>query len=185
MVVLGGPAASPRVVARVRIALADTDDTEQLQAYHRAEDLPLAEARRLVDHAHLAARTVARTSLRTALAGRVASRAAIVGGNSRLPDELAAILRSHVVIHAAEGALFRGALADACAHCGVAAVEIPSSELEVSAKRLIGLDGSKLRARLVALGAELGSPWAADQKQAALAAWLALYASPTRSSNAE
>jgi len=37
-----------------------------------------------------------------------------------------------------------------------------------------GLTPARLAARLAALGKASGKPWAADQKQATLAAWLSL-----------
>jgi hypothetical protein len=179
MVALAGPAASPRVIERSRIALADTDETEALQAYHLAEEAGLAEAARIVDQARRAARTVATRSIAAAVARLRADhkveRGAIVGGNSKVPGSLEAILRSHAMIHAAEGELFRTALADACAAEGVSIVEVPSNDLEAQAAAVLGLDGDRLRARIVELGAGLSSPWAQDQKESALVAWLALH----------
>src|SRR5882672_10737280 len=77
----------PRVLARERIALAEIVETEALQIYHQAAELPLAIASARIDAAIRAAQVAARASLGAALGklGEPVARGAIVGGNTKLP----------------------------------------------------------------------------------------------------
>jgi len=77
------------------------------------------------------------------------------------------ILSVHFRMHKAEGELFRDALTRAAEACGLRFVGIPEKSLE---KR----SDSRLRERIAGLGKAVGPPWGKDQKEAALAAWVAL-----------
>jgi hypothetical protein len=99
-------------------------------------------------------------------------------GTSPLPHSLDAILRSHTLLHAAEGELFREALAEGAARCGVAVVRIPRREIAGLAARELDMDLGELEGRLVAMGKALGPPWTADHRLAAAAAIYVLGPSP-------
>jgi hypothetical protein len=51
---------------------------------------------------------------------------------------------------------------------------VPANALAGRAAVAAGLTPARLTARLAAMGKASGKPWAADQKQATLAAWIAL-----------
>lgn len=80
----------------------------------------------------------------------------IIKSSGRKRTALSSILASHAMIHAADGDHFRNALS--------AAAEL--LRLRVCRVRAAG--------RIDMLGRELGPPWGADQKKAALLAWALL-----------
>lgn len=92
-----------------------------------------------------------------------------------MPTSLAEILAAHSRIHAAEGAFYRDALADACKRIGLRIERMPERDLWVVARNARRCNDRELRERLGALGKEIGPPWGEDQKLAALAAFAALH----------
>jgi len=172
-VVLAGTAEGPRVVFRSRVELWDRADGF---IYHRAAELDLEAAKKLVQRAEDLSRRKAREGMR-ALLDSVQVRllaAGIVGSNAQLPSDLAAILRSHALVHSAEGALFRAALSFASEEAGLKVTAVPSQKLAALAARASGIAEARLPGRLADLGRGLGAPWGKDQKDAAAVAWVAL-----------
>jgi len=53
-------------------------------------------------------------------------------------------------------------------------VRLPAKSLPARAQEVLGLTQSAARARLDSAGAASGRPWAAEQRECALAAWVAL-----------
>jgi hypothetical protein len=84
------------------------------------------------------------------------------------------ILRSHALIHTADGALFRQALIHAGERCQIEEVTFQKRELMAIACETLKIDKDDLMCKLVGLGKLIGSPWSQDEKFAAMAAWLAL-----------
>jgi hypothetical protein len=80
------------------------------------------------------------------------------------------------LIHAAEGELFRLALADACEKSNLPVVGVKEKELHTRAAQGLGLTSERIHAYLKDLGRTAGPPWREDQKFATLAAWIALAA---------
>jgi hypothetical protein len=50
-------------------------------------------------------------------------------------------------------------------------------ELRARAAAALGMSGSMLHARLAAMGKEAGKPWGSEQRECALAGWMAAAAS--------
>jgi hypothetical protein len=96
---------------------------------------------------------------------------------SQLPESLEKILASHALLHAAEGDLYREALAEAAAACGLPVAGFPPKELYGDAAVQLGIDEGAVRDLIARTGKAIGSPWRADHKEATLAAVLALGAS--------
>ena len=86
----------------------------------------------------------------------------------------AEILAVHFRMHQAEGVLFRDALAVAAKKIGLRLVAIPEKELEKTAQNTLGTSLSELTRTIAQLGKSVGPPWTRDQKDAALAAMIAL-----------
>ena len=86
-------------------------------------------------------------------------------------DEIRAV---HFRMHKAEGALFRDALAQAAASCGVKLVGLLEKVLESRAEAALATSMSRMSDLLAKLGKSVGPPWGKDQKVAALAAMIAL-----------
>jgi hypothetical protein len=99
---------------------------------------------------------------------------AILQSNGRQGASLEAILASHALIHTADGEHFRGALAEAARCCGTEAARIRQKELHERAAAALKRPIEELRGYVASLGKSVGPPWGADQKSAALLAWLTL-----------
>ena len=163
----------PLVLQRVRLELCDP--VLPGQVFHAAAALAdLADAAALVEEVHsdVAVRTrKAVADLVAAHSSRTVVAAAVPSGSTEPPDDLATILGSHTLLHTAEGALYRDALADAAADAGLRVEQPPARDLLAHASAILGVD---VRAALDGLRKDLGAPWTADHKSAAAAAWLAL-----------
>jgi hypothetical protein len=153
------------------------------QPYHAAEGLPANEARSVVKRGIDSARRIAVREMRAAVkrgreSGLEVGRCAVLVGQP-MPDwSVDQILSVHVRMHKAEGALFRDVLVRAAAECGLKALEIPESSLAEHALDVLGTSLSDLQATIAALGKSVGPPWGKDQKDAALAALVALSRTP-------
>src|SRR5262245_6787147 len=134
VVVLAGPLAKPVLLDRRRFLLADPDDHVGKQPFHAAEEMPLAQATRLVDRcvADSRRRAVAEMGRLTAdleTKGYVLRAGGLSGKDPRPLGSLAAILASHALIHAAEGEMFRDVLDDACSK-GIEWARVPERDAE-------------------------------------------------------
>ena len=169
----------PRVVLRDRVEMVDARDGEAKQPYHAVEDVPVAEARKRLARYAAGAESKAHSGL-TRLVGRLSDEGhravgmGILDSMGRKVTELEAILASHALIHSADGDHFRNALASAAARCRLPVVRIPARDLGAGAAAQIGLSLEDMQQTLKELGRDVGPPWGADQKAAALLAWLVL-----------
>jgi hypothetical protein len=87
------------------------------------------------------------------------------------------ILAVHFRMHKAEGELFRDVLARAASACGTKLFSVPERGALAHAEKALGVSAKDLNTRLSVLGKVSGPPWGKDQKEAALAAMVALRAS--------
>jgi hypothetical protein len=180
LVVLAAPGDALEVVDRRRVALLDEADTYWAkQPYHAAEGLDPGEAHALVTRGIASAHTHAERALREAVSrARDAKHeiaACAVLTSAPMPDwSVAEILAVHFRMHKAEGVLFRDALARAAERCALPLVAIVEKELSDVASRALGLPRARIEKAIAAIGAKIGAPWGKDQKDAALAAWIAL-----------
>jgi len=165
---------------RRRLELVDLKDASWAkQPYHAAEGLPTREARQLVERGLAAAHRHAVREMRDALTrverdGHTIDGCAVLVGTP-MPDwSVEEILAVHFRMHKAEGVLFRDALARAANECRQRVVEIPEKELQEYARRALGTNAGTLARQIAALGKTAGPPWGKDQKDAALAAMIAL-----------
>jgi hypothetical protein len=174
LVVLGGD--PPALSERRRLDLRAPGIPDQL--YHLAAELEFADAERLVAQTVAAVREVAVRALRVAVeeqraAGRRIVGCAVIGALRQTPG-LAAILGSHPRIHAAEGDLFRGALADAARATRTELIEIAERTIAADVAGALHITVPALEGRVAELGRAAGPPWRVDQKVAAMAALLVL-----------
>ena len=100
--------------------------------------------------------------------------AGILDASGRQGGSLVSILSSHALIHSADGEHFRNALAAAARRMGLAVHRVPARNLEVQAETGLRRPLSELTSAVMQMGKQAGPPWAADQKKAALLAWLLL-----------
>jgi len=183
LVVLGTQRGELRVVDRRRMELVEPHETSWAGApYHAAEDLGAAEARALIGRGYASAGRVAVREMHAAAKRatdaehRIAACAVLVG--NPMPewtvDEIRAV---HFRMHKAEGVLFRDALANAAGACGLKLLSVPEKLLEQHAERELSTPLDSLRKAIASLGKAAGPPWGKDQKEAALAAMIALQGS--------
>lgn len=179
-VVVAGPLASPAILDRRRLVLADEERLPGAkQPYHAAEERELPEAKRLiacyVDDAERRASEGLRELLEaTAAAGHGIRGCGLLLASGRPLPGLAQILASHALIHTADGVHFREALATAAKGLALKVTAIPEREVEARAAEAAGVSTEEMRARIAGLGKALGPPWTQDQKLAALAGLLSL-----------
>jgi len=180
LVVVGRGDGDAIVLDRRRIEL--VDDEWARQPYHAAEELKPDRARDVVKRGVEQAHRIALREMRAALkresdrANEVAACAVLVG--EPMPDWTTdEILAVHFRMHKAEGVLFRDALVRAGEACGLRLVAIPEKHLTTRAQAALGAPASGLVRKVATLGKSVGPPWGKDQKDAALAALVALNAS--------
>jgi hypothetical protein len=170
----------PKLVDRRRIELVDAAEASWAkQPYHAAAGLEPREAEALVGRAIAAARRLAAREVGAAVESLRLQRREVVGigilVGTRVPEwTVAQILSVHARMHKAEGELFRGALVHAGERCGLAVTRVAERDLQERAAKALHLSAAALPGHLAAIGRASGPPWARDQKDAALAAWLAL-----------
>jgi len=179
VVALGGERGEPRVLARLRLELVDPGAPESKQPYHSVENLGIEEAARRIEGYEVVAEADAYTGIRALaqeLSGRGyrATSVGILESSGRKGTSLAAILASHALIHTADGDHFRKALAAAAERNGLTVSGLPARDLDAEAVKGLGRPVPRLRQAIVAMGRQVGPPWGADQKSAALLAWLLL-----------
>ena len=178
-VVLGGRVDAPQVLKRVELKLADPAYPETSQPYHEVLDLPWDKAqiavRKIASRIEKkTAREIARLVREAQADGAVVCGVGIVGAGDRNLEKIGS---THIRAHAAEGVLFRAVL-----EAGAAANNLPNRRfdersLDQTAESQLNLSTAEIKAHLADMGRSAGSPWRADEKAAATAAWLALGAS--------
>ena len=180
LVVLGTQDGELHVVDRCRLELAEEADAQWAkQPYHAAEGLRSDEARKVVQRGVAAARKLAVREMRAAVNRVHEAKHEIVACAVLVADPMPhwsveEILAVHFRMHQAEGVLFRDALARAANACGLRLVAIPEKLLTEQAERAMATSASALMKRIAGLGKSAGPPWGKDQKDAALAAMIAL-----------
>jgi hypothetical protein len=177
LVVLGKSDGELIVVDRRRVDLVDEEWARQ--PYHAAEELEAGEARKLVKRGIDAAHRISTQEMRAALKlersrkNEVAACAVLVG--NPMPEwSVEQILAVHFRMHQAEGVLFRDALIKAAQKCSLNVVELPEKTMLAHAEKTLRTSAANLSKSIAAIGKQAGPPWGKDQKDAALAAMVAL-----------
>jgi len=169
-VVVDGSAAAPRAVVRRIVDMSDPDAPETRQPYHHDFFKSERDSREIARRVRIVRRS-AQASVAALLADVGAARAALVVGSLIDP---ATVGNPHIRAHAREGQLFRTVLAEMLQAHGVACDVVVDRELPAQAWRRLKRPGASVTRTMAAFGEALGRPWRADEKAAALAAWMAL-----------
>jgi hypothetical protein len=177
LVVIGMRDGAFEVADRRRIELVDEDWARQ--PYHAAEHLDGEEAHHVVRRGVKAAHRIAAREMEVAvrrareLGFAIAACSVLVVGS--MPDwTVEEILSVHFRMHKAEGVLFRDALVNAAGSCGLTVVEVPEKGLAQQAAQALRMPEARVTRLLASMGKPIGPPWGKDQKEAALAAMVAL-----------
>jgi hypothetical protein len=176
VVVIGGSVRKPEVIERSRIETCDPAIAGSKQPYHAAEALDIGKADALIRHCRESSERLATAAVRAILSrfDRKIKGAGILFAAGRPLPDLAAILRSHALLHTAEGEFFREALVYASEQCSLTVTRIKEREIRDRAAAALGRDPAEIERHIQELGRALGPPWRQDQKLATLAAWVTL-----------
>jgi hypothetical protein len=172
LIAIRGPATDPQVVVKGMIQVAHT--FEEGAVFHAAQEMPLAKARAHVERAEARFAELARKELAAFVAklGEDVTAAALAAPAPKDLPAFERIVKAHPLVHAAEIELYRRVFASACEALGVRATRVEATEARVASA--LGWTPARVRERLAAIGKAAGRPWAAEQKEASLAAWFAL-----------
>jgi len=169
-ITLEGPAAAPSVVSRRVIAMSDSAVPETRQPYHDGFYRTEEDAREIARRVKIVKRC-ATQSIAALLKDTRATRAGLIVGSLIEPEKVG---NPHIRAHANEGRLFRTVLEDALASRGVRCEVIVEKQLPARSAEGLKRAPREIAKTLDGFGKALGSPWRADEKAAATAAWLAL-----------
>jgi hypothetical protein len=174
-VLLTGTAPSPQLCDLRRIELSDPQYPETRQPYHAAMGKLETDARKINQRVAVVRRVV-QQSIATLLAGyrrqnlRI-RRAALVVGSQIDPDS---ITNPHIRAHAFEGRLFRSVLEESLRAHRIRTKVVIERHAYAHAVEELKQTNQNVRRKIQNFGREMETPWRAEQKLAAVAAWLAL-----------
>jgi hypothetical protein len=174
-VLLAGTVQSPQALFRRIVELSDAGVPETKQPYHAGmgtleEDEAKIRPRTAIVQ-RVAKSSVAQLIEHCRAAGHEVRGAGLVVGSQIDPAKIA---NPHIRAHALEGRLFRTVLEEALKAQGVRCSVVTERDIYGEAATILGQPESKLKRRLAELGRSLNGPWRAEEKLAALAAWMRL-----------
>jgi hypothetical protein len=176
-VLLIGSPASPRLADSRRIDLSDPAIPESRQPYHAGFGTARssgADLTRLVSSVRrFGRRSVSHVVATYATAERALTGAGLVVGSLIDPSRIA---NQHIRIHALEGQLFREVVEQTLAASGLPCSVWRERDLYGAAAEALCQPEPRIRSTVAALGRDIDGPWRAEQKTAAVAAWLVLAA---------
>lgn len=154
----------------MRIAAAAVAGSKQ--PLHAAERLEFAKAQSWIEGCRNHSASLALDAVRAMVAqvkreGYEVVGAALLYASGRVLPELRAILRSHALIHTAEGEFFREAMVHACGECALPVAKVKEREIWIGVPE-------DLQRCVADAGKAIGPPWRQDEKLASMAAWIAL-----------
>ena len=180
-VAVAGTRSRVEVVDRRKVILEDPDVPESHEPWHKASEAKAdpARSREIVRRGTRAIEACARREVAALLRDleklghRVVGAGVLEAGSDR-ELRFESVLAAHAMQHAAEGRLMRESLARAAARKDLRVLRVPKKELTFLGTERTGMKPPALAEAVAALGEGIGPPWRADQKDAALIAWLAL-----------
>jgi hypothetical protein len=174
-VLLTGSARSPQLCDVQRIDLSDPQLPETRQPYHAAMGKLETDTRKINRRLDVV-RSIAQRSIATLLDGYRQNgssirRAALVVGSQIDP---ASIANPHIRAHALEGQLFRSVLQESLHGHGIRTEVLIERDAYARAAVQVKQSNENVRRVIQNFGRDTEAPWRAEQKLAAVAAWLAL-----------
>lgn len=173
---------SPTLVRCAPALLSDPQVPATKQPYHAALELPPKEAKataqKLVKLVSAAAQHSVKELLEEAAeAGYDVQGAGIVVGSLADP---ASLRNEHIRAHGLEGQLFRTVLEDAFESRGIRCSVFVEKEAYARASEKLGCTEEAARRAVARIGESHEGSWRAEEKMAALAAWVALAGADSR-----
>ena len=174
-VLLTGPARSPQLCDVRRIDLSDPRLPETRQPYHATMGKLETDTTKINRRVRVV-RSIAQQSIATLIAGYrqksyAISRAALVVGSQLDP---ASIANPHIRAHAFEGQVFGSVLEEALQTCRIRTEVLIERSAYAQGAMKLKQSNENVRRVIQNFGQATQGPWRAEQKLAALAAWLAL-----------
>src|SRR5262245_33460803 len=173
-VLVGGTPASPRLIDSRRVEISDPGIPDAKQPYHAGFGTARGsgdELKRLVSSVKTYGRKSVSSLIRDYQKKAVVRAAGVVVGSLIDPKTIG---NDHIRIHAMEGKLFREVLVDGAERNGVRCSVWRERDLYGLSEKQLKIADTVLRRRLTALGEDVEGGWRAEQKAAALAAWMLL-----------
>ena len=175
-VLVVGPVGSPRAISRSVVDLSDEGDPDSRQPYHAVLEMNENDGSKLLKRLEKVVERVTNRSVTDLLkdyrnTGNDVRAAGLVVGSVADP---ASIANDHIRAHSLEGQLFRTTLEAALRASGLECSVIVEREAYAKAAGVLGKSSEDLKQTLSELGRQVGGPWRADEKMAALVAWMAL-----------
>jgi hypothetical protein len=174
-VLVSGSSKSAQTIDQRAIDLCDPAIAESRQPYHagmgRLETSEAVIERRKKVIVQAADRSIVELIKEYRNAGHTLRGAGLVVGSDIDPAKVAS---PHIRAHALEGRLFRTVLEDALRTCGLPSLVIVEKTAYARAAKVLKRSEAEVKRYVAEMGRSLVGPWRADEKTAALAAWLAL-----------
>lgn len=179
-VLLSGPAASPKVLDRRTVQLADPEAPDSTQPYHAGLELPAATGKKEVARLVKVVERFADRSMSELFGHYVEGGHTIVGVGIAVGSVVdpSSIANDHIRAHAEEGRLFRVVIEGAARKRGFETKVVVEKKLLGEAATALHRSEGKLKEDVTTLGRAIGGRWRTEEKAATLAAWLALGPQP-------
>ena len=173
-VLVGGSCSAPCVLDSRRVEISDPDVADSRQPYHAgfgtARDAG-DELERLVTLVKTYGRKSVTALLREYQKLATVRRASVIVGSLINPETIG---NEHIRIHAREGELFRTVVIEAAERQGLTCAVIRQRDLYADAAESLSRSEAAIRQTLSEIGRHVESGWRAEQKAAALGAWMFL-----------
>ena len=173
-VLIEGSAAAPRVAACRRVEISDPEIPDAKQPYHAgfgtARDAG-DELKRLVASVRSYGGTSIGRALKEFQDAHFLRGAGVVVGSLIEPKTIG---NDHIRIHAMEGQLFREVVIEAAAKQGLKCAVCRERDLYADAAKKLKKTDAAIRRTLTEIGRGVDGGWRAEQKAAALSAWMLL-----------
>lgn len=177
-VLLAGPPNLPKLVRCQAILLSDPKIPQSKQPHHAALDRPGKEGKALAENLCSVVADAARKSVQQLLKQAAADGYGVMGAGlvvGSLVDP-ATLHNEHIRAHGLEGQLFRTALEDAFREQGLPSRVLLEKNAYTTASPALRKSAPETKRIIAGLGDSHEGSWRAEEKLAALAAWVALCA---------
>lgn len=176
-VLLAGPSNAPKLVRCQAVLLSDPKIPQSKQPHHAALDLG-KEGKAMAEKLCRVVTGAAKQAVQELLEQAVADGYGVVGAGlvvGSLVDP-ATLHNEHIRAHGLEGQLFRTALEDALRERGLASRVLLEKNAYATASPTLRKSAPQAKKIVAGLGESHEGSWRAEEKLAALAAWMALNA---------
>lgn len=175
-VLLTGPASAPKLIQCRAVLLSDPKTPQSKQPYHAAFELPEREAKAVVRKLTKVVADAARKSVRELLYEAIELQYEVRGAGlvvGSLVDP-ATLHNEHIRAHGLEGQLFRTALEDVLRKHEISCNVLLEKTAYTTASPALRKSAEETKKCIAGMSESHEGSWRAEEKLAALAAWVAL-----------